>query len=229
MTQQADAAVVRESLVLPCLFLTVAAAGGWRVDVAGTPSFRPPPLFDLVLATLLVGLCLRSGLVRLDGLVSAQRTGLANVSGALVIASLWLAAAQVFNALTPERGLLNLLFNLVFLILLWNTYAAAPDAYRLLRALQVVFGSALVGHHVVLTALYDPNAGLTKRVLTTLLEGVTLGAVDHVASGPATGYVAFAATLLFVVGLLLVPRPGVPGARLVSGAEALPAHPPDLP
>jgi hypothetical protein len=196
----------REALTLPLIFLTVAMLGGVR---AGAPPvalrFVPPPLITLVLASLLTGLLIRTGAVAPSRLLDAGRTALENLSGLLVLVTLFAATAQVFNLVMPEAGLLHFLFSVFFLALLLNTYAADPDRRRLLRSLMVVFGAAFVLKFIVLAALYDPSAGLTRRVLTTLLEGVTLGGLSYEPSGRATGYVAFLTMALYLVGVFLMP------------------------
>jgi IgA Peptidase M64/Peptidase M64 N-terminus len=157
---------------------------------------------------LFVGVLVRAGLLDVGALVAPTRTPLENANGALAMAALFAAAAQVFNCLTPEAGLLNVAFNVFFLALLWNTLAADPDARRLLRSLFVVFGSAFVLKYVLLASMYDPDGGLARRVFRTLLEGVTLGSLGYEPHRPATGYVAFFVVVLFLFGLFLLPRRG---------------------
>jgi hypothetical protein len=206
--RRASAAATREAFTLPLLFLTVALAGGLRV-AAGTHQllFVPPSLMALVLALLLMGALFRGGALVPDLLVDPARPALANVSGGIVLATLFAAAAQMFNLTTPGAGLLQFVFNAFYVLLLWNTIAARPDRRRLLSSLLVVFGGAFVLRYVVLAALYDPQGGLTKRVLTAMLEGVTLGGITYDAPAPLTGYVAFFAVLLFMIGLALLPQP----------------------
>jgi hypothetical protein len=217
MTEQREreqSAAVRESIVLPALFLTVALGGGFRMAASGQLVFLVPSLMALVLSLLLVGVLFRSGALVPDALMHASRPALANVSGALVLASLFAAGAQVFNTITPESGLLQFVFNIFFMLLLWNTIAARPDRRRLLHSLLVLFGGAFLLKYVVLGSLYDPQGGLTKRVLTVLLEGVTLGGLTYQTPAPVTGYVAFFTILLFLVGLILLPlRPQLQLAR----------------
>jgi hypothetical protein len=200
-------AVVREAIVLPLILLTVALGGGFRMARdTGQLLFLPPSLMALVLALLLMGVLFRSGALAPDRLMHASRPPLANLSGLLVLVTLFAATAQVFNTATPEAGLLQFVFNVFFLLLLWNTIAARPDRRRLLHSLLVLFGGAFLLKYVVLAALYDPQGGLTKRVLTTLLEGVTLGGLTFQSHAPATGYVAFFTILLFLIGLILLPQ-----------------------
>ncbi len=67
--------------------------------------------------------------------------------------------------------------------------------------------------------------------MTALMEGITLGALDYVPTGSATGYVAFLCLALYLVGLVLMPTgrtvsPDLRGGALVSIGE--PAEPDEL-
>jgi hypothetical protein len=198
---------VRESFTLPLLFLSVAAAGGFRMPVEGIGmQFLPPPVMSLVLAVLLMGVMVRAGLLAPAVLVNDDRTGFENASGAVVLGALFLASAQVIQCLAPETGLLHLLYYTFMTVLLWNTLAAAPDRMRLLHSLFVIFGSAFLLKYVALASLYDPEGGVMRRVVTTLLEGVALGTLQHAPLAPVTGYVAFFVVLVYLVALTLLPR-----------------------
>jgi hypothetical protein len=59
---------------------------------------------------------------------------------------------------------------------------------------------------IVLDGLYATGSSLAGRVITGLLEGVTLGSFDHVVWGPATGYLVFLAVALYFLALTLMPR-----------------------
>jgi hypothetical protein len=219
-------AAVLESVTLPLIFLTVALGGGVRIlRDSRVIQFLPPSLMALVLALLLMGVLFRAGALTPDRLMHASRAPLANLSGLLVLMSLFAAAAQVFNTVTPEAGLLQFVFNVFFLLLLWNTIAARPDRRRLLNSLLVLFGGSFVLKYVVLAALYDPEGGLTKRVLTALLEGVTLGGLTYQSPAPATGYVAFFTILLFLIGLILLPT----GSMTATSVTAIATLEPPLP
>jgi hypothetical protein len=205
---------VREAFVLPLVFLTVAAAGGLRLGPDGTSlSFVPPPLITLVLALMLLGVMVRAGLLVPPALMGDHRTALENVSGAIVMLTLFAASAQLFTCLTPDTGVLRLLFDLFFVFLLWNTLAAQPDRVRLLRSLVVVFGWAYVVRYIALAALADPQGGWTRRIVTALLEGASAPAVAGEPMAPVAGYIAFATIALYLVGLVLLPR--------VRGGEAV--------
>jgi len=165
----------------------------------------PPSLFALVLGILLVRLLIQSGALAPERLLSPSRPVLANVNGAMVLLTLWVASAQTFALMIPETGLPRLTFNVFFLILLLNTAAANPDRRRLLRSLAVTFGSAFVVKFVILNELSAPGAGWLKRVLQAMLEGVTLGTLTQDVLHPATGYLAFFALGLFLVAVFLLP------------------------
>jgi len=206
-----------EVFYLPLLFLTVALFGGVRI--ARQVVLMPPPLFTLVLAFLLLGVLVRSGALAPARLMNPARPPLANVSGAVVLVTFFAAAAQAFNVAIPESGLPRILFDVFLLVLLLNTLAASPDRLRVLRSLLVIFGSAFVLKYIVLAALSDPAGGWLKRVLQTVLEGLTLGTLTQTVYSPITGYVAFIVLTLFFGGLALLParRPG-PSPRSDTGA-----------
>ena len=116
---------------------------------------------------MLIGLLLRAGVLVPERLVSSRRSALANANGMTVLLALLFAAAQVFTMLTPEAGLMGILFSAFYLVLLWTTAAARPLARHLLRSLAVVFGSALVLRFVVLNGLAAPGGSLAHRLFTT--------------------------------------------------------------
>lgn len=206
---------LRESLVVPVTFLTVALAGGFRALPAGGFQFVAPPLIHLVLALLVLAVLVRSGALAPEALMHAGRTPAENACGLAMLLATFVATAQAFNAVTPESGLLQLVFVVFFVLLLWNTLAVGPDATQARRSLLLVFGAALVLRHVVIEAMYAADASLTKRVLTTLLEGATLGGVHYTPTGPATGYVAFVGLAIYFVGLHLLPS----SSRVARGVE----------
>jgi len=192
-----------EIFYLPLLFLSVVLFGGMRIGAQVV--LVPPPLFTLVLAFLLVGVLVRSGALAPERLMSSTRSTLANISGAVVLLTVFAAATQAFNAATPELGLPRLLFSVFLFVLLLNTLAASPDRIRVLRSMLVIFGSAFVLKFIVLAALADPEGGWLKRVLLAMLEGLTLGTLTQTVYAPVTGYIAFFVLALFLIGLTLLP------------------------
>jgi hypothetical protein len=201
-----------EAIYLPLLFLTVALLGGLRV--ADRVSLAPPPLFGLVLGLLLFAVLVRGGVLAPDRLMNGSRTTLENLNGLVVILATFFASAQVFNLLTPESGLPFLLFNVFLFVLLLNTLAGSPDRVSVLRSLSVIVGAAFILKFIILAALSDPGGGALKRMLLALLDGVTLGTLSQATLHPATGYVAFATLVLFLVGVAMLPSVRIEGALL---------------
>ncbi len=199
---------VREAVYLPLLFLTVALLGGLRPGAAIV--LVPPSLFALILAVMLIGVLVQSGALAPLRLMSATRAGLANVNGFVVLATLFLAAAQIFSLLTPAAGVPRILFSVYFFVLMLNTLAAGPDRVRVLRSLAVTFGAAFILKFIVLDALSDPASGRLTRLLQILFEGVTLGTVTQEVQHPAAGYLGFFTVAVFLIALSLLP-----GARTV--------------
>jgi hypothetical protein len=194
---------LREAVVLPLLFLTVAGLGGLRIGTAVV--LVPPPLISLVLAILLLAALVRAGVFAPQVLMNPGRPAIENVSGFVVLVTLFAAAAQIFTLLTPERGLLHVVFSLCFFVQLASTAAGVRGRVNLLRSLVVLLGSAFVMRYIVLENLYAPNGGMAKRLLTTIVEGASLGTIQYEPSSAATGYVAFLTLVLFVIGLVLLP------------------------
>jgi hypothetical protein len=201
----------REALYLPMLFLTVVLLGGVRI--LDRVALQPPTLFALVLGLLLIGVLVKSGALAPERLMSSARSPLANINGAIVLVTTFLAAAQAFNLATPDAGLPHVLFSVYFLALLLNTLAASPDRVRVIRSLVVIFGSAFVLKFIVLAALSESEGGRLRRVLLALLEGVTLGTLTQPVERPAAGYLAFFTLLIFLVGLALLPPRNIPPFR----------------
>lgn len=214
---------VREALVLPLVFLTVVLLGGLRI--AGDVRFVAPPLMALVLGLLALASLARSTALRPDLFMNAGRSGLENVSGAIVLLSLYAASAQVFHLVIPERGLLHLIFGTFFFIQLLTTMAGGTGRTGMLRSFVVLLGSAFILRWVVLESLYAPDTGFLQRVVTALAGGITLGALDYAPHSAMTGYTAFFAVALYLAGLALLAPPAPPGALvpvLANGGRNLP-------
>lgn len=207
----------REALVLPLLFLTVTLLAGGRLGA--TVAMVPPSLFSLVLATMLVAALIRSGALAPERLLHGSRPILANANGAVVLATLFAAAAQLLGLLTPQSGLPRFFVDLFLFVLLLNTLVAQPDRVRLLRSLAVILGSALVLKFIILSALSDPSGSRTAQVLYALFDLATFGTLTQEPQPAAAGYLAFAAIGLFLIGSAVLP-----GERSASrtGALALP-------
>ncbi len=197
---------MREAIVLPSIFLTVTLLGGLRIENA--VRLVPPSVVALMLAMGLMGALARARALAPERLMNAGRPALANVSGLVVLVTLFAASAQMFNLLTPERGLLFVVFSVYFCIQLMTALAGVTGRASILRSLAVLFTAAFVLRFVVLESLYAPDGGMLKRVMTALLQGISIGSIEYQPNAPATGYVAFLALVLYIVGLILLPGRG---------------------
>jgi hypothetical protein len=201
---------VREAIVLPLAFLTVALLGGLRIGASLL--LVPPPLISLVLAVMLLSALVRASVFAPSMILSAERTPLENISGMIVLIALFAGSAQVFTLVTPEHGLLHVVFSICFFVQLTTTMAGVKGRRNMLRSLAVLLGAAFIVRFIVLEGLYARDGGLAKRLLTTLVEGASLGAIQYDPVGAATGYVAFLTLTLYVIGLLLMPARGPRGS-----------------
>ena len=209
----------REAIVLPIAFLTVLLLGSVRV--ADTTVLTPPSVFALVLGLLFMRIVVQSGTLAPERLLASSRSALANANGVAALIALWLAAAQVMALLIPESGLPRIGFAVCLLLLLANTAAAAPDRTRLLRSLTVTFGALFLLKFVVLAQLSAPGGGRLNRILQTLLDGVTLGALLQPSQHAVTGYLALATIVLFLIALVLLPRRMTGSALVRSPNESV--------
>lgn len=194
---------VREAIVLPLLLLTVALLAG--ADVGTGVALVPASLFSLVLATMLIVALVRSGALDPSRLLHGSRSILANANGAVALVALFAASAQLLALLTPRNGLPLFFVDVLLFVLLLNTLVAEPDRVRLLRSLAVTLGSALILKFVVLAAVSSPSGGRMSRVMVAIFDAATFGSITQEAHAPASGYLAFFATALYLVALALLP------------------------
>jgi hypothetical protein len=202
-------------VVVPTILLTAGLLGGLRIDAQTRQFvFIAPPLVTLVLAILLGSLFVRAGAIDLRHWVGIEQPAVTNLSHLLTLLSLFFATAQAFNSVLPETGLLHWMFSFFFLWTLWINQFSTFDPRRLLRSIVVLFGTAFVLKHLLLSALYTPNGGWLRTIASTLLQGIS---IDVPAFAPGTGYISFFALVLYVVGLLLIaPAPIQPGESPVN-------------
>ena len=206
---------VREAIVLPLAFLTVALLGGLRIGP--TLVLVPPPLISLVLAVMLLSALVQAGVVIPSMILSAERTALENISGVVVLITLFAGSAQVFTLVTPEHGLLHVVFSICFFVQLTTTMAGVKERRNMLRSIAVLLGAAFIVRFIVLEGLYAREGGLATRLLTALVEGASLGAIHYQPVGAGTGYAAFLTLALFMIGLLLLPVRGPRASLTRSG------------
>jgi len=193
----------REAVILPSIFLTVAMFGG--VVPGAVLQWRPPSLFSLVLAVMLIAVLVRTGALAPERLMHAGRSALANSNGFVVLVALFAASAQALHMLTPASGLPALVVGLILFLLLLNTLVSSPDRRHVLRSLAVVLGSAFVLKFVVLASFTDPEGSRTYRVLVALFDVATLGTISQAPMPAAAGYLAFCLLLLYLVGISALP------------------------
>jgi hypothetical protein len=202
-------------IAVPTILLTAGLLGGLRIDAQTRQFvFISPPLATLVLAILLGSLFVRADAIDLRRWVAIEQPIITNLSHLLTLLSLFFATAQAFNSVLPESGLLHWMFSFFFLWTLWTNQFSNFDPRRLLRSIVVLFGTAFVFKHLVVSALYAPDGGWLRTIAATLLQGVS---IDVPAFAPATGYVSFFALVLYLAGLLLLPpAPIAPGEAPVE-------------
>src|SRR5258706_15798661 len=189
-------------IVTPTILLTVGLLGGLRVDAQPRQFVLiAPPLVALVLAILLGSLFVRAGAIDLRQWFALEQPMLTNLAHLLTLVALFFASAQAFNSVLPESGLLRWMFSFFFLWTLWTNQFSAFDSRRLLKSLIVLFSTAFVLKHLLVSGLYAPAGGLFSRIAAALLQGI---AIDVPAFAPITGYVSFFALALYVAGLLLI-------------------------
>jgi hypothetical protein len=206
-----------EAVALPVLFLTVLLIGG--LQIGETTRLVPPTPYVLVLGVLLLRVVVRSGALAPERLLASARSTLANLNGAVLLATLWLAAAQILALLIPESGLPRLAFAVFFLILLLNTAAAAPDRGRLLQSLAVTFGATYLLKFVVLQEVSAPGPSAFKRALLAVVDGVTAGALIQEVHHPMTAYFALLAVTLFLFGVFLLPHRETPLLKVLPATD----------
>jgi hypothetical protein len=210
------------SILQPILFLTVALLGGLRISAEQHAFlFVPPPLITLVLATLLCALIVKGRLISIEAWLSTAQPTRGLILNGLILLSLFFAAAQGFNSVLPEQGLLHWLFAFFFLWTLWNNQFSQLDVRRTIRSLAVLFGTAFILKHVLFSGFYSGEQSWLRRVAANLLDGMALNP-DTAAYAPATGYISFFTVALFVGALaMLEPRPQTEYQNLIEAKPEL--------
>ena len=194
---------LREAVVLPAVFLSVALAASLRP--AAQVTVVPPSLGSLVAGMVLFALLVRSGAVDPNRLLHPARSAMANLNGLSVLLAAFLASAQIITMLVPESGVPALIAWVVLASLLSQALAIGPDRSSLLRGLMVTFGAAFALKFIVLATLSSPAEGRMTRALQLLFEGVTLGGLTQRTPHPAEGYLAFVTIVTYLVGIACLP------------------------
>lgn len=196
---------VRDYILLPSIFLTVALFGGLRIAADGAFVFLKPPLVCLIFATLLVVLFFRANLIRLDGWFSESFSTVKNVANASVLLALFAASTQIFNSLLPEKGLPFWVFAFCFFWTLLNNLFSVFDAKKLLQSLGSLFGFAFIVKYLVLSRLTAPaSESWWRSLLENPAREVFTVLLDLPRFAPATGYIQFFAVIFYLLGLFLL-------------------------
>jgi hypothetical protein len=204
-------------VVVPTVLLTVALLGGLRIAAPNRQFvFLAPPLITLVLASLLGSLFVRARAIDLHHWLDLEQPTLTVVSHLLTLVALFFASAQAFNSVLPETGLLHWMFSFFFLWTLWTNQFSAFDARRLLKSLIVLFGTAFVLKHLLMSGLSAAEGGWLRKIASTLLSGI---AIDVPQFAPATGYLSFLTLALYVGALLLISRAPGSGVTEIERSE----------
>jgi hypothetical protein len=204
-----------EYLITPVLFLTVALTGGLRFQIqTDALQFIPPQLFSCIVGVLAMILLVRCGVVRMATPGGEGHGLIESASRLALITALYLATVQVFNTVTPERGVLNFVFNTFYLLILLHDLFVVFNPRRLAGALATILGTSFLLKYLLLADLFAPGDSWGKFVLQELMKAGSLGALDPQPFAAATGYLAFFTIGLYVLGLYLI-------APQVSRSEAV--------
>jgi hypothetical protein len=167
-------------------------------------SFLAPQLVALILAAFAMILFVRGGLIELPEYIGEHHSMVENASGAMRLASLYFATVQIFNAVTPERGLLNFCFYLFYFLIFWNNMFVVFNPVRLTKSLATILGASFALKYLVLADLFAPSESWAKYILQKLMQTASLGTLDFEVFAPATGYLGFATVALYIITLYLI-------------------------
>ena len=192
---------------LPIVFLSSALLGGLRFSATeGTFVFLRPSLVCLILAAMLVVLFARAGLVSVGEWFSEERSLLENAADGVVLATVFIASAQIFNSLIPEQGLPYWVVTFCFFWMLWNNIFAEFNTQRLVRSLGALFALAFVVKYLVLLNLAAPgNQSWIESVMQSPSRSAAAWLLDAPQFSSATGYVQFFTVAIYMFGLYLLP------------------------
>ncbi len=195
-------------IILPLIYLASTLLGGLRLGaVDGAFIFLKPPLVCLVFAALSLVLFIRSGLIDLAGWFSEEYSALKNAANAGILATLFTATVQLFNALLPEQGLPFWVVGFCFFWTIWNNLFAEFDTRRLLRSMMALFGFAFVVKYLVLANLTaPPSESWLQRIVENPGREAFTWLLDLPRYATGTGYIQFFTVALYMIGLFLTPR-----------------------
>jgi hypothetical protein len=192
-------------ILAPFMFLTVALMGGMRFAVGSNDlRFFAPQLVAVILAAFVMILFVRGGLLELNRYAGEHLGVTENISGVIRLVTIYFATVQIFNSVTPEKGLLNFCFNLFYFLIFFNNLFVVFNPVRLAKSLAIVLGASFALKYLILADLFAPSESWAKYMLQKLMQTATLGALDYEVFAPGTGYLSFAALALYILGLYLI-------------------------
>lgn len=192
-------------IIVPLVFLTVALVGGVRFTAeTGEIRFIAPQLVSVILAAFAMLLFVRGGIIEAQTYVGDRHGLLENACGVVRLACIYFATVQIFNAVTPERGLLNFCFNLFYFLIFWNNLFVVFNPVRLIRSLAAVLGASFALKYLVLADLFSPSESWARYALQKLMQTASFGALEYEVFAPATGYLGFVSVMLYILGLYLI-------------------------
>ena len=198
---------IRNYLLLPFVFLTIALLGGLRVGGKENDFlFFKPHLICLVFAAILLALFFRAGLIKINNWFSEEFSVIKNAASAAILLALFAASAQVFNALLPESGLPFWIVAFCFFWTLWNNLFAEFDAKKLVKSLGGLFGLAFVVKYLLLANIAAPaNESWWRGIVQNPAREAFTYLLDLPGFSAATGYIQFFTLLFYLIGLFLLP------------------------
>jgi hypothetical protein len=105
-------------------------------------------------------LFVRGGLIDVAQHVGEEFGITDNVSGAIFLLSFYAATVQVFNIVTPERGLLNFCFNLFYFLIFFNNVFVISSPARVAKSLSAVLAASFAVKYLIWpTCLRHRKAG----------------------------------------------------------------------
>lgn len=195
-------------LLAPFLLLMVVLLGGMRLAASdGSFIFLPPELITLVLAALALLLVFRSGVFSFSSWLDAGHPLSKKAANAGIVTLLFIATAQVFNSLLPEKGLMHWAFVFCLLWAIVVAIFAEMPARRVVVNMAVLFAVAFVAKYVVLSGVASPaDKTLIERILDDPAReaaGLVLGKQQF---SSATGYIQFVTLVFYFWAIWLLRR-----------------------
>jgi hypothetical protein len=105
---------------------------------------------------------------------------------------------------TPEHGVLNVCFNIFYVLILLNDLVIVFNPRRLVGTFLTILGVSFALKYLVLTELFAPTSSWGKFIFQELMRAGSLGVLDQEPFAPLTGYLAFFSLGLYLFALYLI-------------------------